>query len=229
MTELPEYHVPEFLNVSDIVTTDSLDWDYFYRQGTPSWDTGKPEPSFFEMLAKHKIKPCSVLEIGCGSGADACLIAAMKYDVTAIDVASMAIDRAHLLADKYHQQLRIVHGDVFPFSERSGTFDLVYDIGFYHYIRDHQLRKFLDLLWRITKSGSYYYTLCASAENALPEFQIETTAHDPLPKKAPPPVYEDEIRMELGRLFELIDIQPGYLQSRENIDYPAWSCLFRRP
>ena len=83
--------------------------------------------------------------------------------------------------------------------------------------------------WRVTKSGSWYYTLCASAENALPDFDIETTPHDPLPKKAPPSVYEDEIRMELGRLFEPVDIQPAYLQSRENIDYPAWSCLFRRP
>ena len=229
MPELPEFHVPEFLNVSDLVINDSSDWDYFYRQGTPSWDTGKPEPCFFDMLKKHDIRSGRVLEIGCGSGADACLMSALKFEVTAIDVASMAIDRAHLLADKYHQELRIVHGDVFPFSERCGTFDLVYDIGFYHYIRHHQLRKFLDLLWRTTHSGSYYYTLCASAENAYPEFEIEKTPHDPMPKVAPPPVYEDEIRMELGRLFETIDIQPAFMQSRENIDYPAWSCLFRRP
>ncbi|MBQ3351543.1 MAG: class I SAM-dependent methyltransferase [Thermoguttaceae bacterium] len=229
MPELPEFHVPEFLKVSDLVANDSLDWDYFYRQGTPSWDTGKPEPCFFDMLKKHNIRSGSVLEIGCGSGADACLMSALKFDVTAIDVASMAVDRAHLLADKYHQKLRIVHGDVFPFSERCGTFDLVYDIGFYHYIRDHQLRTFLDLLWRVTRSGSYYYTLCASAENALPEFELEKTPHDPMPKIAPPPVYEDEIRMELGRLFETIDIQPAFMQSRECIDYPAWSCLFRRP
>ena len=90
---------------------------------------------------------------------------------------------------------------------------------------EHQQSKYASMVSTPTSTSSEL----TAAENALPPFEFEKTPHDPLPKVAPPPVYEDEIRMELGRLFETIDIQPAFMQSRENIDYPAWSCLFRRP
>lgn len=201
-----------------------FDWDDFYRQGTPSWDTGLLEPDF-ERLIESNIIPrrASVLEIGCGSGIEALYLAQKRYEITAVDCSAMAIDRAHSRARERNLWLRIVHEDIFKFTNQAkATYDFVYDIGFYHFIRRHFLTHYIDLLWRITKPGSYYYTLAGSDEE---EFDPEYVRQNFLPT-----VSEDDILNELGTLFEVVEIKHGTIYSRAQKDpFPAWSCLFRRP
>ena len=72
------------------------------------------------------------------------------------------------------------------------------------------------MLWRVTRPGSYYFCL-AGAE--------KQTDVEGLPQVA-----EDEIRDELGRLFEFIHLRPARLESANPGEYFAgWSCLMRRP
>ncbi len=204
---------------------DEFDWDDFYRQGTPAWDTGLLEPDFQNLIDSKKIlKPrCSVLEIGCGSGIEAIYMAQKRFEVTAIDCSAMAIDRARTRSREKNVWLRIVHDDIFKFSNQNhATYDFVYDIGFYHFIRRSFLKHYIDLLWRITKPGSFYYTLAGSDED---EFDAEQVKQFFLPT-----VSEDDIVGELGTLFEVVDVRRGTIFSRARKEpFNAWSCLFRRP
>lgn len=201
-----------------------FDWDDFYRQGTPAWDTGLLEPDFQKLIDSKFLKPrCSTLEIGCGSGIEAIYMAQKRFEVTAVDCSAMAIDRAHTRAREKNVWLRIVHDDIFKFSNQNrAKYDFVYDIGFYHFIRRNFLSHYIDLLWRITKPGSFYYTLAGSDED---EFDAEYVKQFFLPT-----VSEDDIFNELGTLFEVIDIRRGTIYSRAKKEpFNAWSCLFRRP
>jgi len=192
------------------------DWDTVYRQGTPPWETGRVSSELVRVLDEGIIGSGSVLELGCGTGADASLLARRGFDVTAIDSSPMAIERARGRAEQEGALIRFVLADVFRFSQSAETFDLVYDAGFYHFIRLASLDRFLDMLWRITRPGSFYLTLAGSTEE-----QAES---------GPPQVSEDEIRGELGRLFEFIHLRPFRFESpfREE-GYAGWSCLMRRP
>ena len=68
------------------------------------------------------------------------------------------------------------------------------------------------MLWRVTYPGSTYLTLAASANE-----QIEG---------GPPGVSEDEIRLELGRLFEFVHVRPFRFESPSRKEgYLGWSCL----
>ena len=111
--------------------------------------------------------------------------------------------------------VRFVLADVFTFGPTAGPFDFVYDGGLYHIIRQTDLRRYLDLLWRVTKPGSYYLCLAGSdGEEA---------------DGGPPQVSESQIRGELGRLFEFVHLRPTRLEgSSPDRLYPAWSCLMRR-
>jgi len=192
------------------------DWDAAYRQGTPPWDTGAPHAELVRVLDEYRLQPQTVLEVGCGTGADAILLARRRLEVTAVDCSPIALERARLRAEQENALVRFVLDDVFEFAHSAGQFDLVHDAGLYHAVRQTNLEQYLDMLWRVTRPGSYYFCLAGAPDK---------TADD-----GPPQVTEDEIHNELGRLFEFIHVRPTRLESpNRNRGYPAWSCLMRRP
>jgi methyl halide transferase len=195
-------------------TTDA--WEEAYRKGTPPWDAGKPHAELVRVLDEKHFKSGTVLEMGCGTGADAAYWASKRFEVTAIDCSPIALERARLRAEQQDVLLRFVLGDVFEFARSSGSFDIVYDSGFYHCIRLVELEKFLDMLWHITQPGSFYFCLAGAVRESIEE--------------GPPQVSEDDIHSELGRLFEMVQLRPTRLEnSVRKESYPAWSCLMRRP
>jgi SAM-dependent methyltransferase len=193
------------------------DWDSVYRQGTPSWDPGVPHAELLRVLKEYTFpKGGTVLELGCGTGADAICFAQRRFEITAVDCSPIALERARLRAEQQNALLRFVLDDIFDFAPSAGQFDLVYDSGFYHYIRNVKLEAFLDILWHLTRPGSWYFCLAGSVGEKA--------------EGGPPQVDEDEIRFELGRLFEFVHLRHTRLESPLRPEgFLGWSCLMRRP
>jgi len=193
-----------------------LEWDFMYRAGTPPWDTGFPSRELMDVVEEGLIRPCRVLELGCGSGANAVYLARKRFEVTALEGSPLALERARLRAEQSNALVRFVLADVFEFGRNAGRFELVYDVGFYHFIRQTDLGRFLDLLWWVTQPGSYYMTLAGAAGEEA--------------QGGPPQVTEEEIRDELGRLFEIVRLRPFRFESPLRQEgFLGWSCLMRRP
>lgn len=192
------------------------DWDALYRLGTPPWEGSGPARELIRLLDEGLIKPCRMLEIGCGTGADTVLLARRGFEVTAVENSPTAMERARNRAQRADALIRFVLDDIYSFGRQCGPFELIYDNGFYHYARLAELEKFLDLLWRVTEPGSYYFTLAGAPD---------TTIHDEFPQ-----VSEESIRLELGRLFHCVQIRPCRLHTLQRpAGYPGWSCLMQRP
>jgi SAM-dependent methyltransferase len=194
----------------------TLDWDAVYRESTPPWETGRPAQELVRVVNEGILKPASTLELGCGTGANAIYLARRGFEVTTVDSSPTAIERARTRVEQTGALLRIVLADVFEFAETAGSFDLVLDAGFYHFARQVDLTRLLDLLWRVTHPGSLYFTLAgATGESA---------------EGGPPQVSEEQIRGELGRLFECVELRPFRFESPHRKEgYLGWSCLMRRP
>jgi SAM-dependent methyltransferase len=192
------------------------DWETMYREGTPPWETGYPASELMRVVQDGCVPRGSLLELGCGTGADTVYLARQGFEVTAVDSSPTALDRARTRAGLCGVSVRFVLDDAFRFARTSGAFNVIYDAGFYHFIRQLDLDRFLDLLWRITQPGSYYLTLAgATGEQA---------------EGGPPQVSEEQIRCELGRLFEFLHLRPFRFESpRRPEGYLGWSCLLRRP
>jgi SAM-dependent methyltransferase len=192
------------------------DWEDAYREGTPPWDAGKPHAELLRILDEKHFTSGSLLELGCGTGADAAHLARLRFDVTAVDCSAIAMERARLRAERQDALLRFVLADAFEFARTAGQFDVVYDAGFYHVMRLVNLEKYLDMLWRVTRPGSCFFCLAGA---------VDETAEG-----GPPQVSEDDIHNELTRLLEIVQLRPTRLESPNRKDgYLAWSCLMRRP
>ncbi len=200
----------------EIRPSTTADWDILYRQGTPPWETGKPAAELVRVLDQGLVPTGSVLELGCGTGADAILLAQRGFELTAIDSSPTALERTRFRAEQEDVLARFVLADAFEFAATAGQFDLVYDAGFYHFIRQNQLAQFVDLLWRVTRPGSFYLALIGSTEEPA--------------EGGPPQVSEKQIRHELGRLLDFVHLRPFRFESPQREEgYLGWSCLMRRP
>ncbi len=194
----------------------NFDWDVIYREGTPPWETGIPSSELQRVFEEGLVPRGTALEIGCGTGCDAIVMVRQGMEVTAVDNAPTAIERARVRAEQEDSLPRFVLGDIFEFAQTAGQFDFVYDAGFYHYIRMTQLDKYLDVLWRVTKPGSLFLTLAGAPGETSPG--------------SPPQVTKRQLNNELGRLFEVVRLdQFRWPSPASPSGFPAWSCFMKRP
>lgn len=192
------------------------DWDTMYREGTPAWETGTPASELVRTLDEGVISPGTTLDVGCGTGADAVYLARRGFEVTGVDCSPLALERARSRAEMASAAVCFVLGDVFQFVEKVEPFDFIYDAGFYHFIRRVNLSRYLDLLWRTTRPGSFCLTLAGSTGETA--------------EGGPPQVSQEEIRSELGRLFEFVHLRQFQFESPHRKEgFLGWSCLMRRP
>ena len=103
-------------------------WDARYRSADRIW-SGSPNPHLVAHVAT--LFPRTALDVGCGEGADTIWLASLGWHVTAIDVSTVALDRAaeqaaaagRRVADRITWQ----HADVlsWDFMKPRRQFDLV--------------------------------------------------------------------------------------------------------
>ncbi|MFN8629953.1 MAG: methyltransferase domain-containing protein [Chloroflexota bacterium] len=72
--------------------SDPATFDRAY-EGTPSWDIGRPQPAVVRALDAG-LFGAAVLDVGCGTGQDARLLAARGHAVTGVDFSPRGIERA---------------------------------------------------------------------------------------------------------------------------------------
>lgn len=201
-----------------IRTVEGAYWDAQYLRGDSwHWDTGRPSSELERVLAEYRIAPTHALELGCGTGTNALWLAERGFQVTAVDISQVAIARAREKAAASGTATRFLAGDLCDWSELGGPYHFFFDRGCYHAVRRHDREGYLRSLEKLTFPGALGLLLMGHAGE--PEDEI-----------GPPPVREDEIREELGALFEMLHLRPFRFDAPRTGDreYLAWSCLVRR-
>lgn len=102
-----------------------MDWNQRYEQDDTPWDKGSPHPVLLDMLT-HGALNGRILVPGCGTGHDVRELARRGLDVTGLDVAALAIDRARAQAPAGNESYQV--GDLFHFPGAwSQKFDGVFE------------------------------------------------------------------------------------------------------
>lgn len=97
-------------------------WDERYAGQHQMW-SGNPNGALVVELAG--LTPGRVLDVGCGEGADAVWLARGGWDVTALELSGVAIERAQQHARDAGVDITWVHSGFVDANLPSGAFDLV--------------------------------------------------------------------------------------------------------
>jgi 2-polyprenyl-3-methyl-5-hydroxy-6-metoxy-1,4-benzoquinol methylase len=191
-------------------------WNQRYDTGTTPWDSGLPSLELRRLLDEFSIEPCRVLELGCGTGTNAILLAQLGFDVTAVDCSSLAIEQARAKASQAGVEVSWICGDVCSLSQPEEPFPFVFDRGCFHCVRrDISIDDMLRTLERVTAAGSKYIVFTGNAN--------EKREH------GPPGLLEADIRHDLRSLCDIDQLHEFYFEDAGGEQGPlGWSCVATR-
>ncbi|MCI0358203.1 MAG: class I SAM-dependent methyltransferase [Planctomycetaceae bacterium] len=194
------------------------DWSMHYQSGVPPWETGQPSSELRRVIAEEKIQPCRIIELGCGSGINAVWLAQQGFDVTALDVTPLAIEKAQKRAQAAGVAVKFVLADVLDLRESFEPFPFFFDRGCYHAVRDLNVQGYLRTLAQVTAPGSLGLILTGNAREPSP------------PGQGPPVVSDEQLHSELEPLLKIVRLREFRFDTNEEMGASplAWSCLLRR-
>ncbi|MGB3256766.1 MAG: class I SAM-dependent methyltransferase [Ornithinimicrobium sp.] len=98
------------------------EWDERYAESDRIW-SGEPNGALIAEVSG--MAPGRVLDVGCGEGADAIWLAQQGWTVTALDVSTVALERARAHAAVAEVDVQFVHSGLLDADFTTGSFDLV--------------------------------------------------------------------------------------------------------
>lgn len=193
--------------------TEHRDWNENYRTGELPWDTGHPSSELQRVVAQHSIAPCRALDIGCGTGSNSVWLAEQGYDVTGVDLAPLAVERAQVRARAAGASAQFVVGNVLDLPDLGAPFSFFFDRGCYHAVRRGAPGQYAPAVARQLAAGARGLILAGNAREP----------NDP----GPPVVTEEQLRDELGTAFEILDLHEFRFDEAPGVPvrFLGWSCL----
>jgi len=106
-------------------------YDEFYAKGGWNYNIEKEKNILINSIIKPlDLKPCKMLDFGCGMGHHADMWRGLGFDIVGIDLSSVAIEYAR----KHYPGIKFIHADASKYKFNS-KFDIIFARGtsFYHY------------------------------------------------------------------------------------------------
>ena len=130
-------------------------YEITYRYFRAPWDVGERE-ELVSLVESGRIQPGRAIDLGCGTGANAIYLAQNGFEVTGVDFAGAATEKARVRAIEAGMKVNFIVDDLTNLRHVSGTFDFLLDYGTLDDLRLHQREPYLRNMLTLTHSGSHY-------------------------------------------------------------------------
>ncbi len=142
-----------------------MGFEWAYRDGSPAWDIGRPQPVVVQMAEEGAFRG-RIVDLGCGTGENALFLAEEGLDVTGLDAAPTAIARAEGKAAERNVDVRFLVADALDLASLGEAFDTALDCGLFHTFSDPQRARYELGVRSILGSGGRLILLCFSDRQA---------------------------------------------------------------
>jgi len=194
---------------------ENRDWEEIYSKRSLAeipWHSERPDQELIDLIENEKVKPYSVLDVGCGAGTDAIYLASKGCKVTAIDVSRGAVRTARERAGEAGVEIDFIAGNFLDVAFDSESFDFINDRGFFHHINPGDRKKVAIKINELLKSNGYYFLRCWSDKEEESE-------------RGPYRISKDEIRETFSRFFQVGEIKDFRFGGKGARGY---ACLMRK-
>jgi SAM-dependent methyltransferase len=140
-------------------------WDEAYlREIGPPWEIGRPQPEFVRLAESGDIVG-RVIDVGCGTGENALMLAARGHEVVGVDVSRAAIERAARKAEARRILADFIVGDALELADLVATtraFDTAIDSGVFHTFADQDRDAYVRAVASAVKPGGRLFLMAFS-------------------------------------------------------------------
>lgn len=133
------------------------------------WNMETPPAILQDIVNTEKIKPCRVIEFGCGAGNYVIYLAGKGFDATGVDFSKPAVEIAKKSASQKGVSCNFFASDVLgDMAEIQHSFDFAYDWELLHHIFPEDRETYINNVHRLLNPGGKYLSVSFSEKS--PEF-----------------------------------------------------------
>ncbi len=184
------------------------------NRGTSPWDIGRPQKEIVN-LSEEGLIYGSILDVGCGSGANALYLASKGHQVSGLDSCPRVIEKARKDASLKHLRAKFILGnalDTFPLKQ----IDTLIDSAVYHIFSDHDRNKYRNNIHEVLKPGGRY-------------IQLIFSENEPCEWGGPRRVERSEIQKAFRKNWRIEEIRDARFESKnDKKGRRAWLSIIRR-
>lgn len=137
----------------------------YEKPGEAAWTHSKPPAELIELVETGKIKPCKVLDVGCGEGFYAIYLASKGFDVLGIDISEKAIKYAKENAKKAGVNIRFKVMDLRDLPELKEKFNFVLEWAILHGIAFEERQKHIGNVNNLLNENGKYFSVCFNIQD----------------------------------------------------------------
>lgn len=127
-----------------------------YEEPPAVWTSKTPPEELVGLVESGKIKPCRVLDVGCGEGFYSIYLAKKGFEVTGIDLAENAIKLAKQNAEENGVKVNFMAMDVSNIEKLNEKYDFVLEWALLHHLPHETREKYVESLSKLlNKNGKY--------------------------------------------------------------------------
>jgi len=141
-------------------------YNTWYRFGTPPWGAA-PSPDLVRLVESGRLPPCRAIDIGCGTCTTSIYLASRGFDVTGVDFAPSAIDRARTAAAAANVAATFVVDDITAPTRIHGGFELLVDHGTFDDLTHEARWSYAGTVNQIAAASASFYLWCFEWAPAL--------------------------------------------------------------
>jgi len=134
------------------------DWETRYQNGQTGWDRGQISPALRHWLNTNDLKPGKILVPGCGQGYEVIELVKLGFDVTAIDIASSAIESLKSKLNEENISANVIQADLLTWKTKK-RFDNIYEQTCICALNPDQWSAYENKLHQWIKSGGKVFAL----------------------------------------------------------------------
>jgi SAM-dependent methyltransferase len=136
-----------------------LFYELGYRHFRMPWEGG-PRSELVELVESGRLQPCRAVDLGCGSGANAVFLASRGFDVTGVDFAASALEKAARLAEAERVHVDWVRDDLTHLSNLQSGFDLLVDYGALDDLNHRDRDRYVAQVVPLARPGARFLLWC---------------------------------------------------------------------
>jgi SAM-dependent methyltransferase len=187
-----------------------------YQEGITPWETHRVDRALVDHIRQTTRSPCTVLDVGCGTGSNAIWLAQQGFKVTGWDFVEQAIHSAKEKAHKAGANCVFEQLDILHLPPNAPQFDFIFDRGLFHCFKStNQLSEMVTTVAGLLTKDGCWLSLIGNADT-------------PRQGDGPPQLSAQQICTYVEPLFCIESITASFFDSDQQNPAKNWICKMRK-